>query len=215
MDKAVTAAVPTLILMLCIWTYWSIVGAMSVRRRKRTGGLSGVMPEQPLERLMWALWIPLVAAWCILPWQAWTHADGPLAVPAFALEGSYAVVRWGGALLALAALVGSIRSWREMGRNWTMSVTNQEAAVLITHGMFSHVRHPIYALSIALMLATLIVVPNVPVVMIAVIHITLIVSKAINEERFMLATHGERYANYCRHTGRFLPRGAAAVSTQR
>ena len=215
MDKAVTFAVPTLILMLCIWIYWSIVGALSARRRKRTGGMSGVLPEQPLERLMWALWIPLVAAWCVLPWQALTHVDGPLAVPAFALEASYAVVRWGGALIALAALVGSIRSWREMGRNWTMSVTNQETAVLITHGMFSHVRHPIYAFSMALMLATLIVIPNVPVAVIAIIHISLIVSKAINEERFMLATHGERYANYCRHTGRFLPRWPAAVSTQR
>ena len=209
MDKAVTAAAPTLILMLCIWTYWSIVAALSVRRRKRTGGLSGVVPEQPLERLMWSLWVPLVAAWCLLPWQALAHADGPLAVPAFALEGGYALVRWGGALLAVAALAGSIRSWREMGRNWTMSVTAQEAAVLITHGMFSRVRHPIYSLSLALMLATLIVIPNVPVAVIALIHVTLIVSKALNEERFMLATHGERYASYCRRTGRFLPRATA------
>ena len=100
-----------------------------------------------------------------------------------------------------------------------MSVTNQETAVLITHGMFSHVRHPIYAFSMALMLATLIVIPNVPVAIIAIIHITLIalltINVMINEERFMLATHGERYANYCRHTGRFLPRWPAAVSTQR
>lgn len=101
-----------------------------------------------------------------------------------------------------------------MGRNWTMSVTAQEAGVLITHGMFSRVRHPIYALSIALMLATLIVIPNLPVAIMAAIHVTLIVSKAINEERFMLAAHGERYARYCQRTGRFLPRGAAAAPQQ-
>jgi protein-S-isoprenylcysteine O-methyltransferase Ste14 len=205
------SALPTLVLMLCVWTYWTIVGLLSVRRRRRTGGMSGVIPEQPLERLMWALWLPLIAAWCVLPYQAWRHMEGPLAVAAFALDSAYAWLRWVGAAVAVAALAGSIRSWLQMGRNWTMSVTPQESSALITRGMFSRVRHPIYALSITLMLATLVVIPNIPVAVIAAIHVALMVTKARNEERFLLSVHGERYATYCRSTGRFFPRAAAAL----
>jgi protein-S-isoprenylcysteine O-methyltransferase Ste14 len=38
------------------------------------------------------------------------------------------------------------------------------------------------------------------------VHVLLMALKARNEERFLLAAHGERYARYCRDTGRFVPR---------
>ena len=158
---------------------------------------------------MWALWLPLIAAWCVLPYQALRQVEGPLALPVFALDRAYPWLQWAGAGVAVAALAGSIQSWMQMGRNWTMSVTPQETSALITRGMFSRVRHPIYALSITLMLATLVVIPNVPVALIAIIHVSLMVTKARNEERFLLSVHGERYAAYCKSTGRFIPRAAA------
>jgi protein-S-isoprenylcysteine O-methyltransferase Ste14 len=42
--------------------------------------------------------------------------------------------------------------------------------------------------------------------LVAAVHVTLMALKARNEERFLLAAHGEHYASYCRHTGRFVPR---------
>jgi protein-S-isoprenylcysteine O-methyltransferase Ste14 len=44
---------------------------------------------------------------------------------------------------------------------------------------------------------------------VAVVHATLMILKARNEERFLLDLHGEAYARYCARTGRFLPRAAA------
>lgn len=204
-------ALPTLIVTLSVWVYWSIVAVKSARRRKRTGSFGGVLPEQVMERVMWAMWLPLVACWVSFPFLAWTHRAGPFALPAFAQDAGYALLRWAGAALAVAALAGSIRGWREMGRNWTMAVTQQEASALITGGMFSRVRHPIYALSILLMLATLVAVPTWPVAVIAAVHVALMITKARNEERFLLCVHGERYASYCRRTGRFIPRAAVAA----
>ena len=87
-----------------------------------------------------------------------------------------------------------------------MAVTRDERGTLLTGGLFSRVRHPIYAFSIVLMLATLVAVPTWPMLVVAAVHVSLMALKARNEERFLLAAHGERYARYCRDTGRFVPR---------
>ena len=78
--------------------------------------------------------------------------------------------------------------------------------MLITDGMFARIRHPIYAFSILLMLCTMIVVPTPPMLALGAIHIALMVAKARNEERHLLARHGDAYARYVAQTGRFLPR---------
>ncbi|MFI4903158.1 MAG: methyltransferase family protein [Burkholderiales bacterium] len=201
-----TSDLPAAVTLLAIWLYWIIVGAMIVRRRRKTRKLAGVLPEQGVEAAMWIVWVPLVAAWLVLPWLAVTHEAGTFAVPAFARAGAYLGLRALAALAALAALYGSIRAWRQMGSHWTMAVTRDESATLLTAGVFSRIRHPIYAFSIVLMLATLVVIPTWPMLLVAAVHVTLMALKARNEERFLLAAHGERYASYCRHTGRFVPR---------
>ena len=201
---------PTLIVLLTVCVYWTIVGAKVIRRRRATRKLSGVVPEQSLETVMALIWVPLVVAWFVLPWCALTHASGVLALPAFAGWPVYMTLRWMAAAAGIAALYGSIRAWRQMGKHWTIAVTHDETSKLFTGGMFGRIRHPIYALSIVLMIATLAVVPTWPMLVVAVIHLTLMVIKARNEERFLLAAHGEAYARYCRDTGRFVPHAAAA-----
>jgi protein-S-isoprenylcysteine O-methyltransferase Ste14 len=43
---------------------------------------------------------------------------------------------------------------------------------------------------------------------IAAVHVVLMNVKARNEERHLLAVHGDAYARYLRTSGRFLPRRA-------
>jgi protein-S-isoprenylcysteine O-methyltransferase Ste14 len=80
----------------------------------------------------------------------------------------------------------------------------------VTTGLYRYIRHPIYAFSILLMVATAIVLPTVPMIVVAVVHVTLMNLKARNEERHLLATLGDTYAAYLATTGRFLPRLVAA-----
>ena len=115
------------------------------------------------------------------------------------------LLRWAATGLALACLAFSIVCWRRMGKSWRMSVTPGETTELITTGPYAYVRHPIYALSMLLMLCTLLVVPTVPVLAMAAVHITLMLMKARNEERFLSGVHGAAYEGYCRRTGRFVP----------
>jgi protein-S-isoprenylcysteine O-methyltransferase Ste14 len=196
---------PGALLAITVWVYWTYVGALAVRVRRRTRKLAGIVPSQPLERLMWLVWVPLVLAWMLLPWLAAHRIEGPWALPGFAREMPFALLRWAATGLALACLASSIVCWRRMGKSWRMSVTPGETTVLITTGPYAYVRHPIYALSMLLMLCTLLVVPTVPVLAMAAVHITLMLMKARNEERFLSGVHGAVYEGYRRRTGRFVP----------
>lgn len=197
---------PCFALAATVWTYWICVGAMMVRLRHRTRKLSGIVPSQRIEQVMWLVWVPLVAAWMVLPYLAATRAHGPWMLPPFAREASVTALRWAAVAVGVAALALSIDCWLRMGSNWRMAVTPEQQTALVTSGLYSRVRHPIYALSILLMLCTLVVAPTLPVASIAAIHVALMIAKARNEERFLTERHGESYRRYVRRTGRFVPR---------
>lgn len=200
---------PGLLLILVLWLYWARVVAMSHRVRRRTRRLAGIVPEQGLERAMWLLWVPLIAAWLTLPILSLRTGASLFALPAFATTPGYAALRFAAALAALACLLATWRVWRAMGASWSMAVTAERNRELLTDGPFSRVRHPIYALSLLLMACSLLVVPTWPMLVVAAVHATLMVLKARNEERFLLGLHGEAYARYCARTGRFFPRHAS------
>lgn len=197
---------PALLLAVVILAYWGRVAAMSARIRRRTRTLSGVVPEQGLERFLWLFFVPVVAAWIALPLFAAFRTGGSLAVPDAARADGWWAVRMLAALAAVGLLIATIRCWRRMGRHWKMAVTPGERQVLITDGPFARVRHPIYGYQLLLMLASLVVVPTWPMLAIAAVHLLLMVAKARNEERHLLATHGAEYAAYVARTGRFFPR---------
>lgn len=197
---------PALVLAAVVWAYWFCVGALSVRVRRRTRKLAGIVPSQRLEQWMGLVWVPVVLAWMTLPALAAVRRGGPFALPAFAHDGAAFALRAGAAALAGLCLAYSIRAWRRMGRNWRMAVSPGEKTELVTSGPFARVRHPIYALSIALMGCSVVVVPTGSMLAVAAVHVALMIVKAHNEERFLSGVHGPAYAAYCRRTGRFVPR---------
>jgi protein-S-isoprenylcysteine O-methyltransferase Ste14 len=203
---------PATVLAVTIWAYWFCVGVMIVRVRKRTRKLPGVVPKQTLERFMWVVWVPLLVAWMTLPYLAATRGQGPWALPELARDPAYAALRWVAAAIGVACLALSIECWTRMGRNWRMAVTPDQKTELVTTGLYGYIRHPIYALSILLMLCSVAVVPTAAMAVVAAIHVALMLAKARNEERFLRGAHGEAYARYCRRTGRFFPRLSARGS---
>jgi protein-S-isoprenylcysteine O-methyltransferase Ste14 len=189
-----------------IWAYWLCVGVMIVRVRRKTRKQPGVVPQQGLERVMWLVWVPLVVLWGALPYLAATRSVAPWAVPEFARASSWGPVRWTAVAVAVACLALSIECWLRMGSRWRMAVVPGERTELVTDGLYAWIRHPIYALSIILMIASAVIVPTGPMLGVAAIHLCLMVIKARNEEAFLREVHGETYARYCAQTGRFLPR---------
>jgi len=204
-----------MVLAVTVWAYWFCVGAMIVRVRRRTRKLSGIVPSQPLEMVMWLIWVPLVVAWATLPYLAATRPESAWGLPAMASQMPYALLRWAAAGVGLVCLWLSIRCWLRMGRSWRMAVAPDQTTDLITTGPYAHVRHPIYALSMLLMVCTAVIVPTLPVWIMATVHLSLMVVKAHNEERFLKGVHGSAYESYCRSTGRFVPRFGAGISPDR
>jgi protein-S-isoprenylcysteine O-methyltransferase Ste14 len=206
--------IPALVLTATIWVYWFAVGAMVVRARRKTRQLAGLVPEQPLERRMWLVLVPAIILWIVLPWLALTRREPALlALPEFTLNvPAYAVLRWMAALCVVMCLALTVKCWRRMGSDWRMAVSDTQKSALITDGLFARVRHPIYALQMLLMLCSVLIVPTAPMIVVAIVHLSLMNLKARNEERHLLKVHGARYQAYLKHTGRFFPRLGAAGS---
>ena len=202
---------PLLIVAVAVSAYWLGVGRMVVRVRHKTRHGVGLVPQQRRERLMWLVWVPLVVAWIALPWIAQNRAEAPWAEP---VEPGplFATVRWVAALGAVAALLLTWRCYGRMGEHWRMDVAVNTRSELITDGPFLRIRHPIYAYQALLMICSAVVLPTWPMIALALIHVALVVAKARNEERYLLATHGDAYARYVARTGRFLPRFGAPRS---
>ena len=200
--------IPALVLTATVWVYWFAVGAMVVRARRKTRQLAGLVPEQPLERRMWLVLVPAIILWIVLPWLALTRTEPPLlALPAFARGvPAYAALRWAAALCGVMCLALTVKCWRRMGSDWRMAVSETQKSALITDGMFARVRHPIYALQMLLMLCSVLIVPTVPMLVVALAHLALMNLKARNEERHLRKLHGARYEAYLKRTGRFFPR---------
>ena len=199
--------IPLLILAITVAAYWLGVGRMVVRVRRKTRHDVGVVPQKPKERLLWIVWVPLVAAWIALPWIA---VQGTAARWASPVADAPAGLRWAAALVAIACFAATARCWVRMGEHWRMDIALDERTELITDGPFRRIRHPIYAYQALLMICTAVVLPTPPMLVLAAVHIALVNVKARDEERHLLASHGEAYARYVGRTGRFLPRFGAS-----
>ena len=198
---------PAVIVAVTICAYWFGVGVMIVRVKRHSRDISILSPKQPLERVMGAIFVPVVALWVLLPWLALAGTRPLLAIPALAEQVPvYGACRWLAAIVAVLCLIATARCWARMGKDWRMAVAVDEQTNLITDGPFSRIRHPIYAFQILLMLCTLVVVPTLPMLAVAVAHIALMNVKARNEERHLLQTQPVDYSRYVQRTGRFFPR---------
>jgi len=198
---------PGVLLTATVWAYWLGVGMMIVRARRKTHRLAGLVPEQRLERCMWIVWVPLVAAWIALPYLALVRTHALLAMPVFVQQSAgYVTLRWIAAACAVICLLLTSVCWSRMGTHWRMAISLEGEEELITDGPFRHVRHPIYALSMLLMICSAVVVPTVPMLVVAIVHLVLNYLKARNEENHLLTVHGDRYRRYLARTGRFFPK---------
>jgi protein-S-isoprenylcysteine O-methyltransferase Ste14 len=192
---------PVALVAATVSAYWSCVFLMVGRSWIRFRGPAGALPKTHLERWMWIVWVPNVAAWVAIPWVAWNRGESWIEGAGIFFE----AIRWPAAIVAMAAFGLTCRCWLAMGSNWTMAVNPKKKTVLITHGPFGVVRHPIYALSLTLMACTMAAIPAWPMWLVGTIHIILILTKVASEERYLRRVHGADYERYCRQTARFLP----------
>ena len=193
---------PILLLGLVAAAYWYRVIRMAYKMRRRDHG-ANFLPPEPLGRLLRLLWIPLATTWVIHPFITALVPGAPWALrPLYA----FPAVAWPAAVVAGACLGASLVCWRRMGRSWRMGIDPDERNPLISTGPFVYVRHPIYALSSLMMMASMAALPSPAMLALGLLHLSLLQWEAVREERHMLRVHGPQYQRYQARTGRFLPR---------
>jgi protein-S-isoprenylcysteine O-methyltransferase Ste14 len=181
--------------------------ALAAIKRLRFRQAAGLLPSTDKEWFLWIIWAPLIVIWNVLPALVLRARQPWVTLPEIALTNSaIAALRWAAALTGIFWYGCSLICWVRMGRNWSVAILPGAKRELVRSGPFAIVRHPIYALSIALVACSAIVMPIPAMLLLACVHATLMHVKARGEETYLFITHGQAYADYCRATGRFFPR---------
>jgi protein-S-isoprenylcysteine O-methyltransferase Ste14 len=188
---------PPLIAGVCLLIYWGTVVAKALRFARKEAHDANVIPREPLGRWLRLVWVPVIVAWIVQPW---------VQVAAAEVVSLGRIVAFHGAAICMLATVATFSCWREMGKSWRIGIDPGESTALVFSGPFRFVRHPIYALSIVLVLGTLATTPTLLMLTLAVLHTGLLQFEAHREEAYLLSKHGDSYAQYRRRVGRFVPR---------
>jgi len=114
--------------------------------------------------------------------------------------------RWLGVGLGVLSLVGLVEVHRQLGRQWSAYLEIQENHQLITTGIYSRVRHPMYTVLILLHLALSLITANGAVIVFCVMRVILFVERMRREEAMLTAQFGDEYRRYIERTGRLWPR---------
>jgi protein-S-isoprenylcysteine O-methyltransferase Ste14 len=193
-----------ILVVASVAAYWVGVVIQARRVRRGIGRSPNVKPRGSKEKLLWAGWTLVVSAWIGLPFAVGKEASWSAFRVIPALCGPYGL--FPGILLLVAGYGGTLWCYAAMGNMWRMGVNRNEKTMLVEHGPFKFVRHPIYILQTVMLIGAAALLPAPVWVLIIGIHFLCIFTKATDEENHLRTTHGQNYEDYVSRTGRFLPK---------
>jgi protein-S-isoprenylcysteine O-methyltransferase Ste14 len=121
-------------------------------------------------------------------------------------------IGWLGWGLVAAGLFLTVLAQAQMGASWRIGIDTARTE-LVTGGLFSVVRNPIFTGMLAMVSGIVLVTPSAWTVM-ALGHYVLLVSLQVRlEEEHLLRLHGDAYRAYAARVGRFLP-GVGRLATR-
>lgn len=127
------------------------------------------------------VWLPLVLGLYAL-YFVFVHGPGPRdAAP------------WGGLALCLAGLTGVILARYTLGRSFSIAA---KATALVTTGIYSRIRNPIYGSSVIFIVGVILIVRRFTLCFILLIVIPMQIIRARREARVLEAELGEAYRQY-------------------
>ncbi len=111
-----------------------------------------------------------------------------------------------GLVLAAVGIVLTFGAQLAMGDAWRIGVDPEERTELVTGGPFGLVRNPIYSAMLPTVFGLVLMVPSVVAIAgLATLFAGLELQVRLVEEPYLLQVHGNAYADYAAHVGRFVP----------
>ena len=115
----------------------------------------------------------------------------------FSLPGRWDLQRIIGAALMVAALSGIAVARYQLGKSFTVRA---EARQLVTHGIYSKIRNPIYVFGTVLLAGFILVIRRPVLWLLVVACIVIQTIRARREARVLEAAFGDAYGEYRRQT---------------
>lgn len=150
-----------------------------------------------LTRLLFAapLYLPIFAYMLNPAWMVWSSF--PLLVG----------LRWLGAAVGLGTLLLVYWVLSSIGNNISETFLTKENHVLVTHGPYRWVRHPLYSTATIALLSLGILAANWFMLAMACVAFIGIAALVVpREEAELIRKFGDKYRGYMQRTGRFVPR---------
>ncbi|MBI5364180.1 MAG: isoprenylcysteine carboxylmethyltransferase family protein, partial [Planctomycetes bacterium] len=111
-----------------------------------------------------------------------------------------------GTLMLTASLWLFHRSHKDLGRNWSVTLELREGHALVTHGVYSTIRHPMYTALIGYGIGQAVVLPNWIAGPSYLVAMVLVFAKRLGpEEALMREQFGAEYDAYRERTKRLVP----------
>jgi protein-S-isoprenylcysteine O-methyltransferase Ste14 len=109
-----------------------------------------------------------------------------------------------GLIILFVALVWIAIAQHQMSNSWRIGIDEKHKTRLVTEGVFSVSRNPIFLGMLSTLLGLFLVIPNAITFMVLITGFISVQIQVRLEEEFLLKTHGEAYKNYCSHTKRWI-----------
>ena len=112
---------------------------------------------------------------------------------------------WVGILLNAAGLICFALSLKSFGDSFRVGIDGEKPDKLVTTGMFSISRNPIYVSFFFFFGGLAFIHPNIAsLVLLLFFFVPIIHRQVLREEKFMKNHYGEQYAKYCKKVRRYL-----------
>ncbi len=113
--------------------------------------------------------------------------------------------QWVGTVVIGTGLILEAVGIATLGVNFRVMLP-QEKTNLVTHGIYSYVRHPVVLSVMLFAVGIFFIVPNGLTLFNAVVQVVMYNVKADVEEQYLLQVHGENYRTYKKSVGKFFPK---------
>lgn len=184
-------------------TYWlAIVGQIIIRapieraRRKEKIAEQRVTSQEKLLLILLTLGgLPFPLIYSVTHWLDFANYT----LPTWA--------GWTGVILVILALIVFWRAHADLSVNWSPSLEIREKHELITRGIYSTIRHPMYASQWLFVLAQPLLLQNwLAGWLNLVVFLFFYTLRVRAEEKMMLDTFGSQYQEYMNRVGGVLPK---------
>lgn len=123
---------------------------------------------------------------------------------------NYSLPVWAGVLGILFLILALYINWRaqvDLGKSWSPSLEVTEGLKLVTGGIYSVLRHPIYTAMLLLSAAQVLLLHNwIAGLLGALSFLPIYITRIPREEQMMLEQFGDQYRAYMQRTHRVLPK---------